>query len=112
MGSTQVGPQRAEVALRLDGVPVKDRISRGQQKLLAAALLIAQLDLFPKDTLIPTLLLDDPAAELDPDRLLGLIDQVVRQSVQLVVTTLNPDFQAFGSPGTRYTIDAGVLARR
>ena len=45
-GSTQVGPQRGELVIKLDGNPVKDRISRGQQKLLAAALLIAQLRLF------------------------------------------------------------------
>src|ERR1700733_8864820 len=42
-GVTQVGPPRAEVAFRLDGAPVKDRISRGQQKLLASSLLMAQL---------------------------------------------------------------------
>src|SRR5271165_4521539 len=34
--ATQIGPHRAELGIRLDGVPVKDRISRGQQKLLAA----------------------------------------------------------------------------
>jgi DNA replication and repair protein RecF len=111
MGSTQVGPQRAEIGIRLDGVPVKDRISRGQQKLLAAALLVAQLDLFPKESVTPTLLLDDPAAELDQDRLMNLIEEVARQSVQLVVTTLNPDFEAFGDPGVRYTLDAGKLRR-
>ena len=37
-----------ELGIRLDGAPVKDRISRGQQKLLAAALLIAQIKLFPE----------------------------------------------------------------
>jgi recombinational DNA repair ATPase RecF len=36
--------------------PVKDRISRGQQKLLAAALLMAQLSQFPQDAAVrPTL---------------------------------------------------------
>jgi hypothetical protein len=40
-GTTQVGPQRAEIAIRLNGTAVKDRISRGQQKLLASALLLA-----------------------------------------------------------------------
>src|SRR4029077_15353706 len=65
-GVTQVGPQRAEITFRLDGAPVKDRISRGQQKLLASSLLMAQIRLFPNDAQIrPTLLLDDPAAELD-----------------------------------------------
>ncbi len=68
-GATQVGPQRAELTIRLDGIAVKDRISRGQQKLLAAALLISQLKMFPSDAPVrPTLLLDDPAAELDEEQ--------------------------------------------
>ena len=110
MGSTQVGPQRAELVIRLDGAPVKDRISRGQQKLLAASLLMAQLRLLSQEELRPTLLLDDPAAELDSDRLLGLIREVSRQSAQLVVTSLNAEFSAFGAPGRRYAIDTGRIA--
>jgi DNA replication and repair protein RecF len=109
-GVTQVGPQRAEITFRLDGAPVKDRISRGQQKLLASSLLMAQLSLFPSDARIrPTLLLDDPAAELDSDRLLGLIREVMEQSVQLVVTSLSTSFEAFGRPGRRYAISAGAM---
>jgi len=109
-GVTQVGPQRAELVIRLNGASVKDRISRGQQKLLAATLLMAQLNLFPQDALVrPTLLLDDPAAELDSDRLLGLIAEVSRQSVQLIVTSLTAHFGALGSPGSRYAIDAGSV---
>jgi DNA replication and repair protein RecF len=111
VGTTQVGPQRAEVGIRLNGAPVKDRISRGQQKLLAATLLMAQLNLFPKDALMrPTLLLDDPAAELDADRLLGFIHEVSRQSVQLIVTSLSAEFSTLGSPGRRYTIEGGAVA--
>jgi DNA replication and repair protein RecF len=111
MGSTQVGPHRAELTIRLDGVPVKDRISRGQQKLLAAALLMAQIKLFPTDAIVqPTLLLDDPAAELDDERLARLILEVSSQQVQLVITTLHGDFAAFGSPGRRYSLQAGVIA--
>jgi DNA replication and repair protein RecF len=110
-GITQVGPQRAEMGIRLNGMHVKDRVSRGQQKLLAATLLVAQLNLFPREALArPTLLLDDPAAELDSERLFGLIREVSRQSVQLVVTTLSADFAAFGSPGRRYAIGADGIA--
>jgi DNA replication and repair protein RecF len=109
MGTTQVGPHRADLAIRLGGLPVKDRISRGQQKLLAAALLMAQINLFPEEAPIrPTLLLDDPAAELDDERLASLIQEVSAQSVQLVVTTLHAEFPAFGSPGCRFAIEAGV----
>jgi DNA replication and repair protein RecF len=110
MGATQVGPHRAELGIRLDGAPVKDRISRGQQKLLAAALLIAQIKLFPDGSPAqPTLLLDDPAAELDDERLGSLIGEVSSQSVQLIVTTLHGEFPAFGKPGRRYTISGGEV---
>jgi DNA replication and repair protein RecF len=112
MGTTQVGPHRAELSVRLGGLPVKDRISRGQQKLLAAALLVAQINLFPDEAPIrPTLLLDDPAAELDDERLAKLIREVSAHAIQLVVTTLHGEFAAFGSPGRRFSIDAGQVAR-
>jgi DNA replication and repair protein RecF len=112
-GSTQVGPQRAELSLKVDGHAVKDRISRGQQKLLAAALLIAQLSLFPSDAPVrPTLLLDDPAAELDNDSLGGLIREVSAQAVQLIVTTLSSDFTVFGTPGRQFGISGGVIRAR
>jgi DNA replication and repair protein RecF len=109
-GATQVGPHRAELAIRLDGMAVKDRISRGQQKLLAAALLIAQLNLFPEESPVrPSLLLDDPAAELDDDHLAALIEEVATRSVQLVVTTLHGEFPAFGQPGRRFKVAAGAI---
>jgi DNA replication and repair protein RecF len=110
-GATQVGPHRAELSVRLDGAAVKDRISRGQQKLLAAALLIAQIKLFPEGASVqPSLLLDDPAAELDDERLAGLIREVSGQPVQLIVTTLHGEFAAFGEPGRRYGIDKGRVS--
>jgi DNA replication and repair protein RecF len=109
-GATQIGPHRAELGIRLDGAAVKDRISRGQQKLLAAALLIAQIKLFPEGSAVqPTLLLDDPAAELDDQRLAGLIREVSSQAVQLVVTTLHSEFAAFGQPGRRYKSNGGQI---
>jgi DNA replication and repair protein RecF len=110
-GATQIGPHRAELAIRLDGGAVKDRISRGQQKLLAAALLIAQIKLFPEASPVqPSLLLDDPAAELDDERLGGLIQEVSSQSVQLIVTTLHGEFPAFGQPGRRFKMSGGEIS--
>jgi DNA replication and repair protein RecF len=111
-GMTHTGPQRAELSLKLEGQAVKDYISRGQQKLLAAALLIAQLGLFPADAPVrPSLLLDDPAAELDSDSLRSLIREVSEQAVQLIVTTLSSDFAAFGTPGRRFGLDGGRLSQ-
>ena len=108
-GATQVGPHRAELAVTLDAAPAKDRVSRGQQKLLAASLLMSQLQLFPADAAVrPTLLLDDPAAELDQMHLEALIAAVSGQGCQLVVTTLQPEFSAFGKPGRRYQLREGA----
>jgi DNA replication and repair protein RecF len=110
-GATQIGPHRAELNIRLDGAAVKDHISRGQQKLLAAALLIAQIKLFPDDSPVrPSLLLDDPAAELDDERLARLIGEVSAHSVQLIVTTLHGEFPAFGEPGRRYKMSGGKVS--
>ena len=109
-GSTQVGPHRAELNIQLDGIAAKDHISRGQQKLLAAALLIGQIQLFPADSEPrPSLLLDDPAAELDQAHLAQLIEVVSRQLDQLIVTTLQEDFTALGIPGRRYRIEEAKL---
>jgi DNA replication and repair protein RecF len=113
LGSTQVGPQRAELSIKLDGVLARDRVSRGQQKLLAAVLLISQIKLFKEEAVArPMLLLDDPAAELDVDRLAAFIAEVRAQPLQLVVTTLSRDpmeFGAFGRPGRRYRLEQGTL---
>jgi DNA replication and repair protein RecF len=109
MAATQVGPHRAELVIRLEGAGVKDRISRGQQKLLAASLLVAQVKLFPEGGVQPTLLLDDPAAELDQQRLAGLIMEVSQQAVQLIVTTLHGEFAAFGTPGRRFALEQGQV---
>jgi recombinational DNA repair ATPase RecF len=56
--------------------------------------------------------LDDPAAELDDERLSRLILEVSAHAVQLIVTTLHGEFSAFGSPGRRFAINAGVVAAR
>ena len=109
-GSTQVGPHRADLVVHLDGRTAKDHVSRGQQKLLAAALLMAQIELFPADAVVrPTLLLDDPAAELDSQHLASLIAEVSGKGTQLIVTTLQPEFPALGVPGHRYALREGRL---
>jgi DNA replication and repair protein RecF len=109
-GTTLVGPQRAELVVQMDGALARDLVSRGQQKLLAAALLLAQLKLFSADSDVkPVLLLDDPAAELDSEHLSILLDQVRQQPMQLFVTSLHENTAPFGTPGKRLRIQDGRL---
>lgn len=109
-GVTHVGPHRADVVARVDGIEVKERVSRGQQKLVAAALTLAQLRL--QEGSSPgrsALLLDDPAAELDAANLERLLAVVRALPVQLFVTSLRPDFHSLGTPGRMFHVERGAV---
>jgi DNA replication and repair protein RecF len=106
-GSTQVGPHRGDVLLKLNGRLARDTLSRGQQKLAAVAMILAQLRLLSRILPEPpTLLLDDPAAELDPERLGRFIEQVAPLRCQLVLTSLTAG-QPFGPPDRMFHVEQG-----
>jgi len=106
--STHVGPHRADVALRLRGRAAREVLSRGQQKLIAMAMTLAQIRLIRDATqTTPTLLLDDPAAELDSDHLSRFIGQVGRLQCQLVVTSLHAESRLFGAPDSTFRMEHG-----
>lgn len=106
--ATQCGPHRADVAVLASGVSARERVSRGQQKLLAAALTLAQLQLQETDRPgCAALLLDDPAAELDRENLGRLLVAVGRIPCQLVVTSLQPDIQQLLNPDRMFHVEHG-----
>ena len=82
-GVSHVGPHRAELTISVEERSAKGRVSRGQQKMLAAALLIAQAVHLKNTASVDTiLLLDDLPAELDVtslDRLLAVIRPLAAQ---------------------------------
>jgi DNA replication and repair protein RecF len=105
---THSGPHRADIAVRLNGRHAREVLSRGQQKLVAAAMTVAQLKLLRALTeLTPTLLLDDPAAELDGEHLKRFITQVASLNCQLVVTSLQPESCLFGTPERTFCVERG-----
>lgn len=111
-GSTLAGPQRADVLLRCAGRAARETLSRGQQKLVAASLVLALMaSLRQRGGTPPTLLLDDPAAELDANRLDRLVALVGELDCQLVITTLDPQLHAFGSPDAVFHVEQGSVQR-
>jgi DNA replication and repair protein RecF len=109
-GMTHAGPHRGDVHLRLNGAPVREVASRGQQKLIAAALILAQLRMLQEVfAATPTLLLDDPAAELDPARLAAFIEEVGRLRCQLIITSLSPNPGLFGAPDRVFHVEQGSV---
>ena len=111
--ATTSGPHRADLDVRVAGKRAKDTVSRGQQKLLAAALILGQLEFHRREyDLQPTLLLDDPAAELDVQRLGRLLEVVAGLRPQLVVTALQQTaFEALGKPGIWFHVEQGRVSR-
>lgn len=110
-GSTLAGPQRADVVLKVGGKPARESLSRGQQKLVASAMVLAMLQkVRAGHSIPPTLLLDDPAAELDAQRLGLLVELVKELDCQLIVTSLSPDLNLFGVPERVFHVEQGRVS--
>jgi DNA replication and repair protein RecF len=112
-GLTHCGPHRADVLVRMAGRPAREVLSRGQQKLVAIAMTLAPIRLVQEiSATTPTLLLDDPAAELDGAHLQRFIDQVGRLGCQLILTSLGVPSEGvkdglFGRPDRVFHVEQG-----
>lgn len=112
VGHTHVGPQRADLQLRFAKKSARDRVSRGQQKLLASALILAQVAMLATtDGPGAVLLLDDPAAELDQNSLEKLFSVVSELGAQLFVTGLDRALLPQFDDGFVFHVEQGELRK-
>jgi DNA replication and repair protein RecF len=105
-GQTLVGPHRDDLAIEIDGVDARAFGSRGQQRLTALALRLAEvLPVCEAVGTAPVLLLDDALSELDP----GVQRQVLQeiQSAEQVFLT-TPDAPAVSGAAV-FHVDAGSV---
>jgi DNA replication and repair protein RecF len=113
-GLTHAGPHRADIAVRFEGLLARDRVSRGQQKLAAAAMLLGQLKCDAEQgSSVAALLVDDPAAELDSGNLERLLAEIVALPAQLFVTALDASNRALDllPEGRRFHVEHGKVTR-
>ena len=107
-GTTGVGAHRFDVVLKLNGRTAREVLSRGQQKLLGAAMALSMARLAGGEgRRAPTLLLDDPAAELDREHTEALLNEVRVMRAQLIVTALQPQLTPFTSPDQTFHVEHG-----
>ncbi len=86
-GMTVVGPHRDDLRLSLDGVEMARHASRGQQRLAALALRLAEGRwLAERRGEQPVVLLDDVLSELDAQRRAQVLEEVAGAD-QVIVTT-------------------------
>jgi DNA replication and repair protein RecF len=108
--ATQSGPHRGDATVEVGGRAAKDQVSRGQQKLVAAGLMLAQLQIQEQER--PgrsALLLDDPAAELDRENLARLMAAVRSVPAQLWVTALRGDIPGLPERGRMFHVERGAI---
>jgi DNA replication and repair protein RecF len=111
-GVTGVGPHRFDVLLRVEGRPAREVVSRGQQKLLGIAMAVTMTRYLALTAGRPsTLLLDDPAAELDADRTDALLRTVGGLGAQLIVTSLQLNDTRLGTPDAVFHVEHGSVKR-
>jgi DNA replication and repair protein RecF len=110
-GNSQVGPHRADLALQVDERQARRLVSRGQQKLLACAMVLAATDIAQHALERPLLLLmDDPAAELDPASLERLMNGVFALGSQVIATSLDRAALTFPAQPTVFHVEQGQLS--
>ena len=94
--STTCGPHRADIRVALESGTAKDFVSRGQQKLLACALITASVEIVQIYQDKPLLLLiDDPKAELDRHSTSKLMKKITKLDSQVIATSIDPEEYLF-----------------
>lgn len=105
-GQTVVGPHRDDLAIELDGVDARVYGSRGQQRLLALALRLAEvLPIREAVGTAPVLLLDDALSELDEGVRANVLAEIAHAE-QVFLTSPEP-LAAAG--GAHWRVDEGEV---
>jgi DNA replication and repair protein RecF len=104
---TLVGPHRDDLAIELDGVDARVFGSRGQQRLLALALRLAEvLPVTEAAGTAPVLLLDDALSELDPSMRANVLREI--ELAEQVFLTAPEPLAAAGA--ARWHVEGGGIA--
>jgi DNA replication and repair protein RecF len=69
LGFTSIGPHRDDIKIEIDGIDARKFASQGQQRTIALAMKLGEVELYKQETSeTPVLLLDDVLSELDKTR--------------------------------------------
>jgi DNA replication and repair protein RecF len=112
-GSASIGPHRDDLALAIDGRPVRGVASQGQHRAVTLALKSAEIDVVGTARgARPILLLDDVSSELDRARTAALFAFLRDQRGQVFLTTTRPELIDTGGDDSArrdFVIRAGSL---
>lgn len=113
LGYTSVGPHRADWRVDYLGLPGREALSRGQEKLTALACILAQARAFAADRgEWPLVCLDDLASELDAAHQHQALASVLASGAQVLLTATEAPAVLPGGiqPARRFHVERGVLS--
>lgn len=113
-GSTQSGPHRADLDIKLGSRRAQEILSRGQEKLVVCALKVAQGEVLSQAVGRKCIyLIDDLPAELDPSNREKVMQELVQTEAQLFITSVEAtavDTSSFGqSDIAKFHVERGIL---
>ena len=92
-GRTTLGPHRADLEFRLEGVPAADALSRGQAKLFVSGVELAQVKgVVGLGASAPVVLVDDLPSELDERNRRRFLNLLRGLGGQVFVTSVDPSW--------------------
>ena len=112
VGFTSSGPHRADWRIDYAAFPGREALSRGQAKLTALAILLAQAELHASlRGEWPIVALDDLASELDRNHQSRVLDRLQASGAQVFITgtEVPTGLQGTGIPITRFHVEQGQI---
>lgn len=111
-GHTTSGPHRADWALSFERAPLREHLSRGQEKLAALSCLLAQAGLYAQDSgQWPVICLDDLTSELDLDHQTTLVHLLSSVDAQVLITGTHLPVALNSVPHTLFHVKLGQIDR-
>lgn len=109
LGYTQYGPHKADFKILINGIPARDILSRGQQKMFVCAMMLARGALLQSYIRKPIYLVDDLPSELDITSRSRLLDLLSRQEAQIFVTATDKNGFKTNEPMKLFHVEHGSV---
>lgn len=111
-GHTTLGAHRADWSVSFEHAPLREHLSRGQEKLTALACLLAQAALYAEHRgEWPIVCMDDLASELDQAHQISLVAQLRAADAQVLLTGTELSSSLDGEAARVFHVEQGVLTR-
>lgn len=109
-GHTTQGSHRADWSIAFEHAPLREHLSRGQEKLTALACVLAQASLYAERRgEWPVVCLDDLASELDNAHQAAVVEQLRAVGAQVLVTGTEVPVALQGGPTQVFHVEQGHL---